>query len=110
MINEEISLQVSGLLRSAFDWSEAPVGEQEVLQVLEVRIAEMLQTSPDRLMSLLYRLDVVEEKINRVLKGGYGEAVAVGLARLIWERQVERMLSRRDHKAKPLEDWEDWVL
>jgi hypothetical protein len=51
------------------------------------------------LFSTLYRLDVLEHKINAVLKSG--QDPAFGIARLILERQREKLQTRSQWKT----DW-----
>lgn len=74
--------------------------ELEMIRVLAERISEMLDKEPDLLFSTLYRLDVYESKINHVLKSPF-EDPATGLARLVVERQKEKLRTRRAHGGKP---------
>jgi hypothetical protein len=68
-----------------------------------------LEQQPDYLMSLLYRLDVLEPKIRAAMHPGAPEPAHRGLARLVLERQLRRMATKRNIKPKPLEDMEEWV-
>lgn len=70
--------------------------EQEMIRVLAERISEMLDREPDLLFSTLYRLDVYESKINQVLQSPF-EDPATGLARLVIERQKEKLQTRRTY-------------
>ena len=71
--------------------------EEQLHLALAARIADMLEHEIDLLLSTLYRLDVFERKIKDVLSGRTGEGVAEGLARLVIERQKEKVESRRKH-------------
>ncbi len=73
---------------------------EDVIKALATRVAEMLDKEPELLFSTLYRLDVLEPKINAVLHSS-SEAPAYGLARLIVERQLE--------KAKTRGQWYKWI-
>lgn len=75
------------------------IDEKELIAMLAKRVAEMLDHEPGLLFSTLYRLDVLEHKINAVLKSG--EDPAAGLARLIVERQKEKLETRSRWKK----DW-----
>lgn len=61
--------ETTALVAQPFDLklSEAPESEALLLSVLSERIAEMLEIEPEFLMSLLYRLDVLEKRILPVL-------------------------------------------
>lgn len=104
--------QAYALVKEPFelDFADTPTGEAELLAVLSDRIEEMLAKRPEYLMSLLYRLDVLERKINQVLLPGAADAPHVGLAKLVLERQKQRVQTKRNIKTDPLEDWEEWTL
>lgn len=74
----------------------------ELISALSRRIEVMLDKEPELLFSTLYRLDVLEHKINAVLHSS-SEPPAHGLARLIVERQIEKTKTRGQwHKG-----WEE---
>lgn len=72
--------------------------EGTVLQALSRKIAEMLDHEPDLLFSTMYRLDVLEHKIQRVLND---PAIPndTGLAQLILDRQKEKIETRRKYQS-----------
>lgn len=72
---------------------------EDLINALAERVAYMLDKEPELLFSTLYRLDVLEHKINEVLHSS-SEPPAHGLARLIVERQQE--------KAKTRGKWHKW--
>jgi len=76
--------------------------EAEMILVLAKRISDMLDTETDLLFSTLYRLDIYESKINAVLFSS--EDTAIGLARLVVERQKQKFKSRAEHRAKSGDD------
>ena len=73
---------------------------EDLIKALAERIAYMLDKEPELLFSTLYRLDVLEPKINAVLHSS-SESPAEGLARLIVERQIE--------KSKTRGTWHKWM-
>ena len=80
--------------------------EQQLLQIIEARVVELLQTNPELLMSYLYRLDVLEKDINTMLQCG-SDQIASGFARLIYERQMVRWRTKQAIKVDPIEGgWE----
>jgi hypothetical protein len=72
------------------------------------RVIELLEGTPETLFSLLYRLDVSEKKVDQLIKYPSGEATNVSIARLIIQRQKERILTKQKYKQGPLKDWENW--
>lgn len=70
---------------------EAPAENPEKLRRwLEKRIGYMLDHETDLLLSTLYRLDIDEQKIKKVLHSGTGAPIAQGLAELVLARQRQR--------------------
>jgi hypothetical protein len=108
MSEEENLKQTSALVREPFELESVPGSEEELLALLAERIAEMLERRPEYLMSLLYRLDVLEKKIVPVMRPDAPEPANVGLARLVLERQKERAETKRTVKPEPLEGLEGW--
>ncbi len=103
---------VANAIRGPFELalSEIPGSEEELVQLLAERIAIMLEREPDHLMSLLYRLDVLEKKIVPVMHPLAAEPAHVGLARLVLERQKQRMETKRSVKTEQLDEkWKDWA-
>ncbi len=107
-MNDDTLQQASALIREPFELESVPGSEQELLALLAERIAEMLERRPEYLMSMLYRLDVPEEKIHPVMHPDAPEPANRGLARLVLERQKERIETKRTVKSKPLEGMKDW--
>lgn len=109
-MNDNILQQTSALVRESFELEKAPPpgSEEELLALLAERIAEMLEQRPEYLMSLLYRLDVLEEKIHPAMRPDAPEPANWGLARLVLERQKQRAETKKTVKTKPLEGLKDW--
>lgn len=102
--------QTTDLIRAPFELQSAPppADEAELLALLAARIEEMLLNRPDYIMSLLYRLDVLEEKIRPVMHPSAPEPPHIGLARLVLERQKQRAETKLNIKPEPLEGMEGW--
>jgi hypothetical protein len=103
--------QTAAIIRGPFelDSTQEPESEAALLALLTERIGEMLEKRPEYLMSLLYRLDVLEEKIVPVMHPAAPEPPSLGLARLVLERQRQRVETKQSVPTKPLEGMEDWV-
>ena len=101
MNDEQLELAMSGISLEAISEDE----ERTLINLLANRIAELLEGNPDLLFSTLYRLDIYESKINTVLK--IESDAPVGLARLIIERQREKLRTRKKYKSDSEVDWAD---
>lgn len=109
-MSDELLKQTTDLVREPFELENAspPASEDALLALLADRVAEMLERQPEYLMSLLYRLDVLEKKIRPVMQPDAPEPANWGLARLILERQKQRIQTKRTIKPEPLEGMEGW--
>lgn len=81
---------------------ETPLTEEELLTLVANEVAYMIEHRLDFLLSLLYRLDVLEPDINFALSSYCTEPANQALAKLIVDRQKRRILSKRKYKqTKP---------
>ena len=63
-------------------------------------INQLIQDDFQKLVNLLYRVDVDESKIKRILKENPGKDAGNILAALIIERQLQKIISRKQHKPE----------
>ena len=84
-----------------------PLDEAELLKVLADRIGWMIEYDMDNLLSLLYRLDVLEHKINHALSPFDPDPANVALAKLVIERQKERLTTKARYSADQEKDFGD---
>lgn len=83
------------------------VSDERMLQIIEQRVTELMSQSPDLLFSYLYRLDISEKKIKQGLYESDGMSPNLAIARLILERQKQRIASKKKYKQDPpIEGWE----
>ena len=81
--------------------------EQELFEMLSDQVAYMMQYRLDFLLSLMYRLDIDEEKIRIALSPKTLIAPNIGLAHLILERQKLRIKIKQEYGKTELEDLEE---
>lgn len=77
---------------------EAPLTLEAVRAYLEGHVARLLDRNPALLMSILYRVDVAERDVQRVLRTS--PTVAADLADLLLERQLEKVRLRRAYRGR----------
>ena len=75
------------------------------LLILE-RVNHLIRYDVDLLMSYLYRLDIAEPDIKKAMALDAILPANEGLARLILERQIKRMETKRKYRQDPIEGWE----
>ncbi len=98
----------ASLIVRQFDLEDAQgraFSEQDLLDALARRIDYMIEHDMDMLLSLLYRLDVDEQKINRALDPAAPDPAHIGLARLVLERQKQRVATRQQYRPPGAGDW-----
>jgi len=80
--------------------------EDKIIEMINFRVSELMDKNPELLMSYLYRLDVLEKDLNKLLKSDIPISIADGITQLIWERQKKRLETKRQFKQDPIEGWE----
>ena len=69
----------------------------EMRKILLQRVEELLEKNVEKLMSILYRIDVDEKKVRAMLETNVSLNYAEVLTDLIIERQVEKAKSRQQY-------------
>ncbi len=89
---------------------EGDLDEEALIRLLATHIDRMLEGrfQTEQLMSNLYRLDVREDLVRAAFHPGAPEPVALGLARLIWERQRQRAYTKLHIRTEPLDEDMEW--
>ncbi len=83
------------------EWGLLPpdiISEEELLRLLAERILVIIQQGPDAFFQLMYRLDISEKKLNEVLGS---DGAAEKIARLVYNRQLEKIKSRFANRQDP---------
>jgi len=100
----------TALLATSFEIEGDPnqVTEEQLLHALSERIAYMIDHKFDFLMHLMYRFDVLEHKIRDAISPKNVDPANVALAKLVIERQKERLMLRQKYKSPDFDDLEGW--
>jgi hypothetical protein len=97
-------------LNRAYGWELDPTAAAAV-EGLEILLAEKVNAliggNFDQLLQLLYRIDIDEKRLRRLLVENEGEDAGRIIARLIMERQWQKMESRRQHRREDRSDGND---
>ena len=84
------------------------LSEFELLEALSRHVEYMMQYKMEVLMSTLYRLDVSEQKVSKAMTPLAIDPPNVGIAKLIIERQKQRIHTKQSYKPPVLKDWMDF--
>ena len=79
---------------------DIPVSKDALIALIAPKVAEMLDTDMEMLMSSLYRMDVDEGKIKIAMNPNNPVPPAIGISTLIVERQIERNRTKAAYKSK----------
>ena len=79
-------------------------------QILVNRINELVTNNFQKLVSILYRMDVSEIKLKQLLKDNPGTDAGLIIADLMIERQAEKIKSREQYSRRDenISDDEKW--
>lgn len=83
------------------------VSEEALFNLLADRITYMIEHKLDFLLSLMYRLDVKEDKVQFALSPLAPDPPNIGLAKLVMDRQRVRMATKLHYKQPTLEDLDE---
>ena len=86
--------------------SEAP-SEEMLFEMLCDRISYLIEHNMEYLMSLFYRNDVLEQKIHDALSPGNPEPANIALARLVMERQRQRLATKKLYGKQAADEVEE---
>ena len=86
IVNESFSLQAT---------------ENDYLKILSDKINFLIVSDFNKLISILYRTDISEKKLQLLLAENVGEDAGKLIALLFIERQLQKIRSRRDNRRDP---------
>jgi len=78
--------------------------EEQLFEMLCDQIAYMIEYRMEFLLSLLYRNDILEHKISWALSPHCADPANIALAKLVMERQEERIKCRASIEVHPVDD------
>jgi hypothetical protein len=97
-------------LNRSYGWDLAEnLSLEEALVLLEERLNTLIRDDFSGLVQLLYRIDIDESQLRKLLHLNKGKDAGKIIARLILERQYQKILTRRQYQAgDPATDEERW--
>ena len=106
MKDERVINEVSKELGITLQEKDYPFGKQELAD----KINELVDTQFQKLVSILYRMDVSETKLKQLLNDNPGTDAGLIIADLMIERQEEKIRSRQQFTKRDenIDDDEKW--
>ncbi len=107
---EQINTDLIPMLRQSL---EIDLPENISFDLLKERLSShinfLIQSDFQKLVSILYRVDVSESKLKHLLKENQGFDAASIITDLILERQLQKIRSRQEHRNdENISDDEKW--
>jgi hypothetical protein len=108
-MEKETLEQLTALVAQDFEpVSEEPIiTEEQLLEALAERVEWMIEHRLESLLSMMYRMDVDERKVDFALSPLSPEPAHIAIARLILDRQKQRVFTRQHYKQHYPDKW-DW--
>ena len=102
--NDEVKTQAQQIISRNFNLPELSIGDFEKFrEVLKDKIEDLLHHDFEKLLWVLYRVDVSESRANQLL-AEHPDKPAEVLADLVIERQIQKYHSRINYKSNPNDD------
>src|SRR5262249_3341868 len=88
----------------------AQADQGKLRQILSVYINELINTDFNRLLNMLYRFDINENKLKKMLANESGKDAGNIIADLIIERELQKIASRKQFRENraDADDEERW--
>ncbi|MEP7373720.1 MAG: hypothetical protein ABI675_10055 [Chitinophagaceae bacterium] len=76
------------------------ISMEELKSLLSSHIHQLINNNFNKLVGILYRIDVSEIKLRRLLENNPAEDAGTIIAELIIERQIQKIKSRENYRAQ----------
>ena len=112
MIDSSLVILTAQQITKELGLAESELGKPDGLELLRERVAyvvaHLLEKDFEKLLNMLYIMDVNEEKIKQVILEQSDALVHYPIADLIIEREWKKVETRLFYKQDKLEDEESW--
>lgn len=96
---EALKTQVQNSLQLRPDLVEKVNTDGELLKLIEELVTELVNHDFERLLLMLYRLDVSEQKVKQAIDAAGPTNASRNIAELIMAREKEKAVSREQYKT-----------
>ena len=100
-MGEEDTKEVYSIISLNFELQKADVLTiDDVKRILGARIRELLDKNVELLVSIIYRIDLSQKKIDEIFKNESKDEIALQIADAVIERQLLKVQTRKLYKNK----------
>ena len=93
------SNQVYDIISGSFELEKVnEITLEQIQKVLTARIREMLDKNVEKLLHILYRIDVNQKKTDKIFNSPFKDEIAENLAAAVIERQLEKIETRKKYR------------
>jgi hypothetical protein len=71
---------------------------EDLKKALFIRIRELLDKNVERLLSMLYRVDLNQKKLDEIFEHGSKDEIALKISEAVIERQLQKIKTRQLYK------------
>jgi hypothetical protein len=101
----DLIFETGKLVNKDFELAESDfISEEDLERALSAVIHRMIDRDLEKLFSILYRLDVNEQKVHAALRKNNDIAPHIAIAKLIIKRHKEKLESRLKYKQDKDDD------
>ncbi|HEY3250310.1 MAG TPA: hypothetical protein VGK25_04255 [Ignavibacteria bacterium] len=95
----EESKELTEAISSRFELAKAETLTLEDLKkALCIRIRDLLDKNVERLLSMLYRVDLSQKRLDEIFEKGSKDDIALKIADAVIERQLQKIKTREFYK------------
>jgi len=95
-----VSTIVTGINNSLDLELKESISMDELKNLLSGHIHHLINNNFNKLVGILYRIDVSETKLRELLEDKHAEDAGIIIAELIIERQIQKIQSRENYRTK----------
>jgi len=99
ILSEQFDIREKGFISGIFN-SDAVLAMDELNNILADKIKDLIMNNFEKLSNILYRIDVNPEKVNNIFSSFGPAEIPHELARLIIERQLEKVKTRNYYRSQ----------
>ncbi len=99
--------KLSGIIKNQLKIEEVADHDDyaDLLEMIEKRVTYLLEKDSGLLFSYIYRLDVSEQLVRQVMTDDHINTIKA-LSKLIMDRQLQRLHTKKTIIQKPIRGWE----
>jgi (2Fe-2S) ferredoxin len=99
ILSEQFDIKEKGFISEIFN-SDAALAMDELNNILADKIKDLIMNNFEKLSNILYRIDVYPDKVNDIFSSFRPAEIPHELARLIIERQLEKVKTRNYYRSQ----------